>query len=241
MKGCDVMPNWTHNRIICKKEIAEKLLTPFEDTYVLDFNKLIPMPSELNLTSGRIENYSIAYYYKSISDEEKIKVKKLLEESKLDFYGNFWNKYKDDINKVISGSITTSELNNCYNLEENSIKEKYTNLYDLGKQYVDNIKNYKFSNWYDWRIENWGTKWNVDDEVSVIDNGNNEYEILFDTAWNLPDKIMLEFSKFCKNGELHWEYKNEDEDEYHNLKKENNKIVDYVVGYEKDYTDDYDM
>ena len=50
------------------------------------------------------------------------------------------------------------------------------------------------------------------DCIVVIDNENNEYEILFDTAWNLPDKIMLEFSKFCKNGELHWEYKNEDEE-----------------------------
>ena len=49
MKGCDVMPNWTRNKIICKKSIAEKLLTPVEDTYILDFNKLIPMPSELNL------------------------------------------------------------------------------------------------------------------------------------------------------------------------------------------------
>lgn len=56
MKGCDVMPNWTHNKIICKKSITEKLLTPVEDTYVLDFNKLIPMPNELDLTCGAIED-----------------------------------------------------------------------------------------------------------------------------------------------------------------------------------------
>ena len=42
MKGCDVMPNWTHNKIICKKSIAEKLLTPVEDTYVLDFKTIKP-------------------------------------------------------------------------------------------------------------------------------------------------------------------------------------------------------
>ena len=235
------MPNWTYNKIICKKSLAEKLLTPFEDSYVLDFNKLIPMPSELNLTSGRIENYSVAYYYKNISDEEKIKVKKLLENSKLDFYGNFWNKYKDDISKVLSESITISELNSFYDLEDNEIKEKYANLFDLGKQYVDNIKNYKFSNWYDWRIENWGTKWNVNDEVSIIDNGNNEYEILFNTAWALPDKIMLEFSKFCKNGELHWEYCNEDYDGDHLITKENNKLIDNVISYESNYSDDLDL
>ena len=152
------MPNWTHNKIICKKEIAEKLLTQMEDTYILDFNKLIPMPNELNLTSGRIEDYSVAYYYKKISDEEKLKVKRILENSKDDFYGNFWNKYKDDINKVINGIINTSEIQNCYDLEDKDIKEKYTNIYDLGKQYIDNIKEYNFSTWYDWRIENWGNK-----------------------------------------------------------------------------------
>lgn len=54
MKGCDVMPNWTHNKIICKKSITGKLLTPVEDTYVLDFNKLIPMPNELDLTCGEL-------------------------------------------------------------------------------------------------------------------------------------------------------------------------------------------
>ena len=54
MKGCDVMPNWTHNKIICKKTIAEKLLTSFEGTYILDFNKLIPMPSELNLANSNM-------------------------------------------------------------------------------------------------------------------------------------------------------------------------------------------
>lgn len=68
----------------------------------------------------------------------------------------------------------------------------------ISNKYIDNIEKYKFSTWYDWRIENWGTKWNVDDEVSVIDTGNNEYEILFDTAWDLPNKIMLKFSNFVK-------------------------------------------
>ena len=54
-------------------------------------------------------------------------------------------------------------------------------------------------------------------------------------------KIMINFSNFCKNGELYWEYQNEGEDEYHTLKKENNKIVAYVTEYEQDYTDDYEI
>ena len=69
------MLNWTYNRIKCKKELGDKLLTINED---LDFNKLIPMPKDLKLDAGTIENKSISCYYLSLSDEDKFKLMKLL-------------------------------------------------------------------------------------------------------------------------------------------------------------------
>ena len=54
------MPNWTYNRIKCKKELGDKLLTINEGNYSLDFNKLIPMPEDLKLDAGTIENKSIS-------------------------------------------------------------------------------------------------------------------------------------------------------------------------------------
>ena len=50
------MPNWTSNKITCKKTIGDKILTNTEDGYIFDFNKLIPMPKELNIPAGSIEN-----------------------------------------------------------------------------------------------------------------------------------------------------------------------------------------
>lgn len=238
MKGCDVMPNWTHNKIICKKSIAEKLLTPVEDTYVLDFNKLIPMPNELDLTCGTIEDMSVACYYYSLDSNERKKVKDLLFNTKTDFYHNYWNKYSNDINRLLNGSLNINEISNNYDSSDDKMKEKYSNIYDLGKRYVDNIKDYGFPNWYDWRIENWGTKWNVDDEVSVIDIDEDNYEIRFDTAWSLPYGIMLKFSELCNDNEFHWEFQNEDFDGYHTLSKENGKIIDNVTGYDEEYTND---
>ena len=49
----------------------------------------------------------------------------------------------------------------------------------------DLINKYGYDNWYDWNINNWGTKWNA---CEVDSNKNNEMEIIynFQTAWSPP-------------------------------------------------------
>lgn len=44
-------------------------------------------------------------------------------------------------------------------------------------------------NWYNWRVNNWGTKWDVSDEgLEFIDNGDGTASITgwFDSAWAPP-------------------------------------------------------
>ena len=46
-----------------------------------------------------------------------------------------------------------------------------------------------FNNWYDWRVQNWGTKWDVDMEgLEFTDNGDGTASITgwFDSAWAPP-------------------------------------------------------
>lgn len=46
-----------------------------------------------------------------------------------------------------------------------------------------------FNNWYDWRVQNWGTKWDVDTEgLEFTDNGDGTASIVgwFDSAWAPP-------------------------------------------------------
>ena len=47
----------------------------------------------------------------------------------------------------------------------------------------------KEDNWWDWRIQNWGTKWNLDNDVVINEDGNC-LEIIFDTAWGPPNGIF---------------------------------------------------
>jgi hypothetical protein len=42
-------------------------------------------------------------------------------------------------------------------------------------------------NWYDWRVKNWGTKWDIsDDGLAPEDSSPTEYMYHFETAWSPP-------------------------------------------------------
>jgi len=46
-----------------------------------------------------------------------------------------------------------------------------------------------YTNWYDWCVDNWGTKWDVSDEgLEYVDNGDGTSAITgyMDTAWAPP-------------------------------------------------------
>jgi hypothetical protein len=54
-----------------------------------------------------------------------------------------------------------------------------------------------FDNWYDWRVSNWGTKWDVSTEgLEFHDHGDGTAEITgwFDSAWAPPTGA---YEKFC--------------------------------------------
>ena len=45
-------------------------------------------------------------------------------------------------------------------------------------------------NWYNWSIENWGTKWDADD-VQSVDTDKTTIVYYFDTAWSPPEPICV--------------------------------------------------
>lgn len=50
--------------------------------------------------------------------------------------------------------------------------------------------------WYEWRIKNWGTKWDAyEQEIQMIDD--DIMLIMFQTAWNAPIPYMEELAKVC--------------------------------------------
>ena len=236
------MPNWTYNRIKCKKEIGDKLLTIKDDNYSLDFNKLIPMPEDLKLDAGSMEGDSISCYYLSLNDDEKYKLMKLLKSKEIFFHHDYWNKYKKNIKYFENNPDKLKDNKDNFNgLMDFDDEKHFDSLAELGKQYIENIKKYGYPQWYDWCIENWGTKWNVEDDVDVnYDKNTDEYDITFDTAWSVPSGIVEKFSEFCNDEEFYWEYEDEDYDGTHILRKINGEIIDTILPdnvKENDYID----
>ncbi len=234
------MPNWTQNKVTCNKRLANILLTKKDGKYILDFNKLVPMPKELDLPTVGIENEAVACYYLSLNSKDRDYVEKILKKTIEGWCGNYWNRYEETINKYKKDSKSLESAKSNFSGNFDNYNVEFNSLEELGKQYFENIKNYKSSEWYDWRFRNWGTKWNVEEKVDVNVVSDDCYEISFLTAWSSPVGIVIKFSENCKDGELNWEFVNEDYDGYHHLKLEDGKIVDYVTDYQNEYEEDSD-
>jgi hypothetical protein len=54
------------------------------------------------------------------------------------------------------------------------------------------VEKYGVSNWYDWALQWWGTKWDVT-EIKVLHQDDTTIEIEFDTAWSPPIEAIASY------------------------------------------------
>ena len=66
--------------------------------------------------------------------------------------------------------------------------------------------------WYDWRLQNWGTKWNSY-EFELYDESESKLQVRFLTAWCPPHEIFIALRNYCNeyNLALGWEYMQEED------------------------------
>lgn len=62
-----------------------------------------------------------------------------------------------------------------------------------GNLSLEERKKYGKNNWYDWRCENWGTKWNA------YETQISEDYIQFRTAWNMPTPVLKKLSEIFQD------------------------------------------
>ena len=59
--------------------------------------------------------------------------------------------------------------------------------------------------WYDWRLQNWDTKWDCYDVV-VTDDDPDQFEVEFNTAWSPPEAICNELREQYPDLAVSWFY-----------------------------------
>lgn len=192
------MPNHitTAFEIVGEKEAIEKLI---KDTKVtlekdvenqFDFNGIIPMPPELQITSGLSTDigmaaYSQDYYDKNIGPKCAWWPERYPNVTDSKSLLKFLTDHKDE------------------NGNEQALKE--------GKQALENIEKHGYKDWYDWSIANWGTKWGAYD-VKYIDHDDTHLVMEITTAWGTPTEIWekLEEMGFTVSGIVYGEMEGTD-------------------------------
>ena len=73
------------------------------------------------------------------------------------------------------------------------------------------FESYRFSSgeaddrWYDWRLQNWDTKWDCYD-VIVTDDDPDQLEVEFNTAWSPPEAICSAIKEQYPDLAVSWFY-----------------------------------
>lgn len=122
---------------------------------------------------------------------------------------------KESVERVKNRILVTEEYNNEVKERNNGLAENFqiperkigalsfnrliptpTNIFqgDLSQEQEDM---YGAENcWYEWRIKNWGTKWDAyEQEIQMLDD--DMMQIMFQTAWSAPLPYMKELAKVC--------------------------------------------
>ena len=190
------MPNLCTNIVKAPKEVLEEIF----DNGRVTFQKLIPMPKELEITEGTVTENAIAFVINKKESEEFLQVKNLLKGTKDDYYGDLWNKYMKNITVEKMKEIERGA--NKYIPDETEKKLGIKTLEEFGELCLNNISKYGCATWYDWSCKNWGTKWDAMETEGTPEEG----EVSFLTAWAEPINVIEKLFKKYPNCKIEWEY-----------------------------------
>jgi hypothetical protein len=172
------MPNHITNilRIVASEELTAQIKSEIRsvdedgETRHIDFNKILPMPESLMITSGSTTSNGIAILKYRAGDDTEIRT----------IMGYAWGK-----------EFATPE-----DLIEHMIVKGSANLEEAQKA-LDNERLYGCRDWYGWSTANWGTKWNAYstndtdvDEVTFETAWSNPYPVMVALSVKYPEAII---------------------------------------------------
>lgn len=194
-----------------KENIEEFKKALINEEGQVDFNLVIPQPKELNISSG---SYS---YDKNLDSKVRLEtldkgclayieclLQDRLEPILRSVYNDTISQQKftevvldESLNNPYFDRTGLEDFFNTYESEEESEKFVKDCMTTMIKGYF-NLNRFGTIDWYDWSIQNWGTKWNAQDTEIVERNSERtgkELVIYFITAWSYPMEVLAKLGE----------------------------------------------
>lgn len=200
------MPNHIQNRlkVIGTPDQIKEVLNFISSTdekgelVQMDFNKIKPMPKGMNeeIHSGIkmwVEICTGQIDFASLFQPMETSATEMLKNGK---YGT--------LASLMSAGTAMEHLTGK---RQGNVKDFSEEDFNAFIQCLKNYREYSSTSWYEWRIANWGTKWNA---YGQNDERNTEDTIHFETAWSSPLDLIAELSKLYPACTLQFDYADED-------------------------------
>ena len=150
------------------RQMREAIQNPEYGIGSIDFNRIIPMPPSLDMEESSCTRAGLRAYQ------------------------DFIEVY------TLGGTVNMERLSDIPAASEEAFlktrKDVNREMFALGKQAWNNLRQYGKATWYGWCTDNWGTKWNAYgfDEAQPL--ATSDDVLAFQTAWNAPHPVMKAFS-----------------------------------------------
>lgn len=167
------MPNWVKSVIKTKPDVLEDIMKKYSNEKGLDFQKIIPMPKDLDIeySVGGVLGLVYLFLDNNCSISKELIAQTFQNVSSVSLY-------ESDALEIVKRDYNQGK----------EIKECKRDI-ELAKKYISNYEKYGQATWYEWRIKNWGTKCN---NIGFKRSNNT---MIFETAWGFPEEIILELSQ----------------------------------------------
>lgn len=179
------MPNWVLSNINIKGSgpDLQKFLDRFREPdgdIKFKFNKIIPMPKGLITNEGPYSETGAIYIWLTEHPGELPPAGLLNAECRNESFAARCDESKAEF--------------------ESADKATQQEMIEGGRRGLDNCIKYGAISWYDWCMNNWGVKSDVNDKAYVQgplnpNAGEDSVVLRFLTAWSFPAPIFVELSK----------------------------------------------
>lgn len=170
------MPNWCYQklRVQGKPEDLARFKEACLPEGIFELDRVIPMPRELDIQEGSAGNTG----YQAL-------------------YGN-WSE-------VLASMARNTDIPTEARLSRESfaawLETVDPEAVSLGRQYKANIERHGHRSWYTWRIEHWGTKWEIgSDQQSICEDSETSLFLQFETAWSPIHPVVQKIA--CRHPDL---------------------------------------